>query len=313
VLTVAGTIVDGQAQAGTAGGDTIARLLLDELGKGRIKALVVRIDSPGGSVTASERIRSAILEAKARGLPVVVSMGSVAASGGYWVATAGDMLFAQPSTITGSIGVFGLIPTFQGTLAKLGLSADGVGTTPLSGEPDVYHGTSETFDALIQTGIDSIYRRFTGLVAASRHLPVARVDEIGQGRVWAGTEAQRIGLVDQFGGLDAAIAEAARRAKLDPAKVSPLYIEKEPGWAGRLLATLNRDRSDDSEAVTRDAWTRLAREPQRAIATALADLQTMAGGPAIQARCLECPMSGAPRMPARAGWVTLLLARLGLS
>ncbi|HWL46144.1 MAG TPA: signal peptide peptidase SppA, partial [Sphingomonadaceae bacterium] len=179
VLTVAGTIVDGQAQAGTAGGDTIARLLLDELGKGRIKALVVRIDSPGGSVTASERIRSAILEAKARGLPVVVSMGSVAASGGYWVATAGDMLFAQPSTITGSIGVFGMIPTFQGTLAKLGLSADGVGTTPLSGQPDVYHGTSETFDSLIQTGIDSIYRRFTGLVAASRHLPVARVDEIG--------------------------------------------------------------------------------------------------------------------------------------
>lgn len=313
ILTVAGTIVDGQAAAGTAGSETISRLLLGELAKNRIKALVVRIDSPGGSVTGSERIRSAILEAKAKGLPVIVSMGSVAASGGYWIATTGDILFAQPSTITGSIGVFGLIPTFQGTLAKLGLSADGVKTTPLSGEPDVYRGTSPTFDALIQTGIDSVYRRFTGLVATSRHLSVAQVDAIGQGRVWAGSEAQRIGLVDQFGGIDAAIAEAARRAKLDPAKVSPLYIEKEPGWAKKILATLSRDRRDDGEAAPRDAWTMLAQGPQRDIATALTDLQMMAGGPAIQVRCLECPVTGAPRTQAPAGWMALLLAKLGLS
>jgi len=309
VLTVAGEIVDGKARAGTAGGETIARLLLDELGRNRIKALVVRVDSPGGSVTASERIRTAILEARRKGLPIVVSMGSVAASGGYWVSTTGERIFAEPSTITGSIGVFGLLPTFQGTLAKLGLSTDGVKTTPLSGEPNIYQGTSPTFDALMQTGIEGIYRRFTGLVAAARHLPVARVDEIGQGRVWAGGNARQIGLVDQFGGLDDAIAEAARRARLDPAKVSPLYIEKQPTLASRLLANMTRDRNDGSSSS--DAWTRIAQAPQARIATALADMQLIAAGPAIQARCLECPVGEAPRLP-RAGWATLLLAKLGI-
>jgi len=312
VLTVAGTIVDGHAAAGTAGGETVARLLLNELAKNRIKALVVRIDSPGGSVTASERIHSAIVQAKAKGLPVVVSMGSVAASGGYWVATTGDIIFAEPSTITGSIGVFGLIPTFKGTLQKLGLSVDGVKTTPLSGEPDVYRGTSPTFDSLIQTGIERVYRRFTSLVAASRHMTVADVDAIGQGRVWAGAEAQRIGLVDRFGGLDEAIAEAARRAKLDPAKVSALHIEKEPGWAGKLLATLTRSRPDEeSDSAPHDAWTMIAQRPARDIATALADIQGMAAGPVIQARCLECPVTGAPRMPEK-GWAIPLLTAVGL-
>lgn len=312
VLTVAGDIVDGKAASGVAGGETISQLLLDELGRNRIKALVVRVDSPGGSVTGSERIRSAVLEAKRKGLPVVVSMGSVAASGGYWISTAGDILFAEPSTITGSIGVFGLLPTFQGTLAKLGLSADGVKTTPLSGEPDVYHGTSPMFDALLQTGIESVYRQFTGLVAASRHLPLARVDEIGQGRVWAGGTARQLGLVDQFGGLDEAIAEAARRAKLDPKAVSPLYIEKQPSRIARLLAGLMRSgQSDDSEAS--DVWTRFGRQPEARIAAALGEFQRMAEGPAIQVRCLECPVAtGAPPAPRLPGWGALLLAKLGL-
>jgi protease-4 len=309
VLTVAGNIVDGRAGPGSAGGDTIAKLLLDSLAENKLKALVVRIDSPGGSASASERIRSAILEAHRRGLPVVVSMGTVAASGGYWVATAGDMIFAEPSTITGSIGVFGILPTFQGALAKLGLSADGIRTTPLSGQPDIFRGTSPEFDALIQTSINGTYRRFTGLVAASRHLPIARVDQIAQGRVWDGGSARRLGLVDQFGGLEAAVAEAARRAKLDPAKVRPLFIEKQPSFVERAFTGLMRGRSDDTEALATDAFSQIAHRPQRQLAAALADARTLAEGPAVQVRCMECPLPAAPQA-VDVGLAKLLLERL---
>ena len=288
VLTVAGEIVDGQAGPGTAGGDTIAGLLADELARDRIKALVVRVDSPGGSVTGAERIRSAILAAKAKGLPVVVSMGSVAASGGYWVSTPADRIFAEPSTITGSIGVFGIIPTFQGTLAKLGLSADGIKTTPLSGEPDVLRGTSGKFDQLVQLGVEDIYKRFVGLVSQSRRLAPEKVDEIGQGRVWAGGTARQIGLVDQFGSLDEAIADAARRAKLDPKDAKPLFIERELNPFEKFLrdATLADDESAD--VVARDPWTRAARQPQQIAMRAMDDATRILSGPAIQIRCIEC-------------------------
>jgi protease-4 len=311
ILTIAGTIVDGEAPPGTAGGDTIAKLLLEELARDRIKALVVRIDSPGGSVTGSERIRAAIAQAKAKGLPVIVSMGSLAASGGYWVTTPADRIFAEPSTITGSIGVFGIIPTFPGTLEKLGLSADGVKTTPLSGEPDVLRGTSPEFDRLIQLGIEDIYRRFTGLVSQSRGLPLARVDQIGQGRVWAGASAKQIGLIDAFGSLDDAIAEAARRAKLDPAKVRPIFIEREPNPWKKLATDLLAPKPEDDTAA-RDPWTRVARRPEAVLAQALADARSVAMGPAIQIRCLECPTSPASSGGRVTSLGQLLLDRLGL-
>jgi len=312
VLTVAGDLVDGKAAAGSAGGDTVSRLLLDELARNRIKALVVRVDSPGGSVSASERIRSAILEAKRQKLPIVVSMGSVAASGGYWISTAGDRIFAEPSTITGSIGVFGIIPTFEKSLGKIGLSADGVKTTPLSGEPDVLRGTSAEFDRLVQLGVENVYRRFTDLVAQSRHLTPARVDEIGQGRVWAGGTARQIGLVDQFGGLDDAIAAAARLAKLDPAKVHPLFIEKQPGWLSQLLASYAHkdDGSGDGEAQARDPYARVATRPDRILAGALADAERITSGSTIQARCLSCPPSRPPQPSGQTA--RTLLGLLGL-
>jgi protease-4 len=137
VLTVAGEIVDGKGGPGTAAGDTVTAALLKGLATKRLKALVVRVDSPGGSAMASEQIRQAIVQAKGQGLPVVVSMGSLAASGGYWVSTAGDTIFAEPNTITGSIGIFGIIPSFENSLAKIGVTSDGVATTPLTGQPDV--------------------------------------------------------------------------------------------------------------------------------------------------------------------------------
>ncbi|WP_116091274.1 signal peptide peptidase SppA [Sphingomonas crusticola] len=311
VVTIAGDIIDGTAGPGRAGGETIARLLGEELGKRRIKALVVRVDSPGGSVTGSERIRSAILAAKAQGLPVIVSMGSVAASGGYWVSTPATTIFAEPSTITGSIGVFGIIPTFAGSLQKLGLSADGVATTPLSGQPDVYRGTTPAFDALVQTGIENIYARFTGLVARSRRLTPQRVDEIGQGHVWAGGVARQIGLVDRFGSLNDAIAFAARAANLTGADAQPRWIEQQPnGWKA-LLRDWTQKRDSDSDAAV-DPWTRMAHRPQELLARALADAQALAYGPAIQVRCIECGVAEPARIPARASIGALLAKQIGL-
>ena len=258
VLTVAGDIVDGEAGPGTAGGDTISDLLLTALDQRNLKALVVRVDSPGGSVMASERIRSAIMQAKEDGLPVVVSMGNVAASGGYWVSTPGDVIFAEPETITGSIGVFGILPSFEGTLAKMGITTDGVRTTPLSGQPDIAGGTTPEFDQIMQLGVEDIYRRFVGLVARARNKTPQQIDAIAQGRVWDGGTARQIGLVDRFGGLEDAIAEAARRAKLDPAKARAYRIEKAPDpWTEWLEALAERE-SDDATAprdmLARQAW-----------------------------------------------------------
>src|SRR5919112_1733068 len=213
VVTIAGMIIDGKAGPGTAGGDTIAKQIEDGIWTKSVKALVVRVDSPGGSVLASERIRQALLEAKGKKIPVVVSMGSVAASGGYWVSTPANFIYAEPSTITGSIGVFGVLPSFQGTLKKLGIGADGVKTTPLSGEPDLLKGPSPQASQLLQTGVESIYGRFLSIVAQARHKTPQEIDQIAQGRVWDGGTARQLGLVDGFGGMEEAVAKAGQPAR----------------------------------------------------------------------------------------------------
>lgn len=288
VLTVAGDIVDGKADAGTAGGDTIAKLLNDGLETKNLKALVVRVDSPGGSALASEVIRTAIGRAKAKGLPVVVSMGGVAASGGYWVATAGDTIFAEPSTITGSIGIFGVLPSFENSLAKIGISTDGVRTTPLSGQPDLAGGFNQQVDSLFQAGIEHGYRQFLERVAQARRKTVAQVDEIAQGRVWDGGTARQIGLVDRFGGLDDAIAEAARRAKLDPANIHAEYLEKKPDWWAELFASFARKNDDDEASAGGDVYSHIAAQRRAVFAQAVGDARRLATGAAVQARCLEC-------------------------
>ena len=294
VLTVAGDIVDGEAGPGTAAGDTISGLLLTALSEQKLKALVVRVDSPGGSVMASEKIRSAILQAKAAGMPVVVSMGNVAASGGYWVSTPADLIFAEPGTITGSIGVFGIIPSFEGTLAKMGITTDGVRTTPLSGQPDVTGGTTPEFDRIMQLGVEDIYRRFVGIVAQSRRKSPQAVDAIAQGRVWDGATARQLGLVDRFGGLDDAIAEAARRAKIDPAKARPYYIEKQPDkWAQWVESFADYNR-DDARAP-RDMLARQSLLQRQWAGQAIADVKAMISGAGVRADCLECRGYGAPR------------------
>ena len=292
IVTVAGMIVDGKAGPGTAGGDTIADEIQDGINKG-IKALVVRVDSPGGSVLASERIRQAELAAKAKKIPVVVSMGSVAASGGYWVSTPADFIYAEPSTITGSIGVFGVLPSFQGTLKKLGVGADGVKTTPLSGEPDLFKGPSPEASQLIQTGVEAMYGRFLGVVAAARHKTPQQVDQIAQGRVWDGGTARQLGLVDGFGGIDDAIAKAAQLAGLGNER-GVRYLEPQESFRDRLIDAIAQNGEDDTSAPA-DAFATLARQPEQQLASVLAEVHSIISGPSIQARCLECP----PVAPAR--------------
>ncbi|TXC67772.1 signal peptide peptidase SppA [Sphingorhabdus soli] len=288
VVPVVGTIVDGKAGAGTAGGTTIATQILDVVARGDAKAIVLRVDSPGGSALASEEIRQALMSARAKGLPVVVSMANVAASGGFWVSTASDRIFAEPDTITGSIGVFGIIPTFSGSLDKLGIGADGVTTTPLSGQPDIFGGTSEQFDRVVQASIENIYGKFTGIVAANRKLPVERVREIAEGRVWSGGAARQLGLIDAFGGLDEAMAAAAKLAKLDPAKVHATYYEPQPDAFAAMLADLFASDQDD-EPEARGMLAVLGARHTLLAARAVSDVERLvAEGGSVQADCFEC-------------------------
>lgn len=294
VVHVSGDIVDGTAGPGSAGGDSVAALIDSAVQDLDAKAIVLRIDSPGGSAMASERIRLAAMEARKAKVPVVVSMGNVAASGGYWVAMAGEKIFAEPSTITGSIGVFGVVPTFEKTLARYGVNSDGVKTTELSGQPDILGGINDTGDAMLQTAVEDIYRRFTGLVATTRKLPQARVDEIAQGRVWAGGDARQLGLIDAFGSLDDAIADAAKRAGLEMADVAIIHVDEEPDWFSSLFSARATARP-----AARDFASRILAIRQGEAAAMMRDALRVASGPAVQVRCMACP-SSAPVAPPRA-------------
>jgi protease IV len=312
VITVAGEIVDGEAGPGTAAGDTVSDLIYDALDKKDLKALVLRVDSPGGSVLASEKIRLAVAEAKAQKLPVIVSMANVAASGGYWVSTPADMIFAEPSTITGSIGIFGIVPSAEKALAKIGITSDGVKTTPLSGEPDVLGGVDPQFHRIAQSAIEKGYRDFLGRVALSRKKTPEQVDAIGQGRVWAGGTARQIGLVDRFGGMDEALAEAAKRAGLKAGEWHADYLEPEPGFLSSLFqetAVAHHQTAAPMDIFARSAW-----EQQMAWRRMGADLQSLGQATGAQARCLECgAIAGVWNMPSGPqdqGWIAAILKLL---
>lgn len=305
VVTIAGTIVDGEAGPGTAAGDTISGLIYDALDNKDLKALVVRVDSPGGSVTASEKIRLAIASAKAKKIPVIVSMANLAASGGYWVSLPADVIFAEPSTITGSIGIFGVIPSAQAGLAKIGVNADGVKTTALSGEPDVLGGFSPEFDRVAQSAIENGYREFITRVATARKKTPEQVDAIAQGRVWAGGTARQIGLVDRYGGMDDAFAEAAKRAGLKADGWHAVYIEPQPSFAGALLGGLMPKRA--SVAAPMDIFAQAAWQQQLFVQRVAADLDMLTGVKGVQARCLECADFTPPTTPkADGGWLSVL-------
>ena len=226
VVVAQGEIVPGEQPPGRIGGQSTAQLVRAAREDAKVKAIVLRVNSPGGETHASELIRREVAQARTAGKPVVVSMGDVAASGGYWISMDADEIWAQPTTITGSIGIFGLFVTVPETLAKLGIHTDGVGTTPLAGTLDIRRPLSPQLETILNSVIMRGYREFIGKVASSRKQTPEQIDSIAQGRVWSGSQAQDRGLVDKLGGLDDAIAAAATRAKLGK-DFSVRYVERE--------------------------------------------------------------------------------------
>ncbi len=236
LVVVQGDIVDGAGEFGQAGGDTISDLLDEVRRDDDVAAVVLRINTPGGSVWAAEQIRRAVRNLRDDGKPVVASMSTLAASGGYWVAMDTAEIWAHDTTITGSIGVFGMIPTIDQTLQKLGVYTDGVGTTPLAGAFRIDRPLTPAVETIIQSGIEKIYRDFTEGVAAARRLPVEEVDRIARGRVWSGIDAKEIGLVDKIGDLQQAADAAAQLAGLAPGDYTLDERFPDRGFANQLLS-----------------------------------------------------------------------------
>ncbi len=236
VIVAAGEILDGEQPPGTIGGDSTARLIRQARLDKDIQAVVLRVDSPGGSVLASEHIYRELQALRAAGKPVVVSMGDLAASGGYYISAPADEIWASPATLTGSIGIFAIIPTIDKTLGKVGVNVDGVGTTPLAAETRIDRPLGTEARALLQSEIERGYAVFLDRVAAGRRKTPDQVNEIAQGRVWAGVDAKRLGLVDQLGSFDDATQAAARRAKLTDYAVE--FIEPELTWPEQLVLQL---------------------------------------------------------------------------
>ena len=226
IVVASGTILNGSQPPGTIGGDSTAALLREARTDDSVRAVVLRVDSPGGSAFASEIIAQEIMALQAAGKPVVASMSSVAASGGYWISVVADRVIASPATITGSIGVIGMFPTFQRTLGAIGIASDGVGTTPWSGELRGDREMSGHARQLFQIAIDQEYAQFVGNVAKHRNLEPEYVDSIAQGQVWIGSDALDKGLIDELGTLDDAVRVAASLAELEEGEYRQEIIQQ---------------------------------------------------------------------------------------
>ena len=216
-----GEILTGTQKSNAIGGDSFSKLLVKALNNKRVQAVVIRLDTPGGSAFASEKIRQHILDLKIAGKTVVVSMGSVSASGGYWIASAADHIVASPTTLTGSIGIFGLFASAEKALNKIGIYNDGVATTPLAGI-DPTRPLDPEFASIMQIGIERGYQQFLSVVSEGRAMSLEQVDKVAQGRVWTGVDAKSLGLVDELGDLQDAIKSAATLANLDSYQVTPI-------------------------------------------------------------------------------------------
>lgn len=236
IIIASGEIQNGTQPPGTIGGDSVAYLLRKARNDDSVKAVVLRVDSPGGSTFASEVIRNEVDEIKAAGKPVVVSMSSLAASGGYWISMTADRIYATQYTITGSIGVLGMFPTFQRSLETVGITTDGIGSTVWAGEFRGDREMSEDAKALFQVVINKTYDKFISNVAQYRDIDKGEVDRIAQGQVWTGNEALENGLIDEIGNIDEAIAAAAELADLDD--YGRKYFDKEMSPGEQLLVDM---------------------------------------------------------------------------
>jgi protease IV len=240
IVVAAGDILDGRQPPGSIGGESTADLLRQARYDTAVKAVVLRVDSPGGSMFASEQILREVQALRKAGKPVIVSMSTYAASGGYYISAAANQIFASPTTLTGSIGVFSVVPTFQRTLDKLGVKVDGIGTTPLAGDLRVDRALTPASRQILQSSVDHAYSEFLRRVADGRKKTVEDIDKIAQGRVWAGVDAQRIGLVDHLGGLKDATDAVAKLAELG-GDYQVQYIEPELTLREQLLMQLRSE------------------------------------------------------------------------
>ncbi|MCR6674317.1 signal peptide peptidase SppA [Escherichia marmotae] len=236
VVFANGAIMDGEETQGNVGGDTTAAQIRDARLDPKVKAIVLRVNSPGGSVTASEVIRSELAAARAAGKPVVVSMGGMAASGGYWISTPANYIVANPSTLTGSIGIFGVITTVENSLDSIGVHTDGVSTSPLA-DVSITKALPPEAQQMMQLSIENGYKRFITLVADSRNSTPEQIDKIAQGHVWTGQDAKANGLVDSLGDFDDAVAKAAELAKMKQWHLE--YYVDEPTFFDKVMDNMS--------------------------------------------------------------------------
>ncbi|MDX1733044.1 MAG: S49 family peptidase, partial [Halioglobus sp.] len=285
VITAQGNILPGDQPPGVIGGDSLARLIRSTADKDGVGAIVLRINSGGGSMFASEVIRQQVLYAQKKEIPVVVSMGAVAASGGYYIAAPADEIWATPGTITGSIGVFAAFPTFEQLLQRAGVYTDGVGTTELAGSLRADRPLSPDLAEALNSGIDFAYRKFLGVVADGRGLSVERVDELGQGRVWSAGDAFDAGLVDNVGSLAEAVVSAAALAGLDDYEVD--YTELPLSPRDQILKQLANVTAGSGVTQAVGAGAVLGRL-LRPVQEAVGELQLLQDPRHLYMRCIGC-------------------------
>ena len=260
VIFANGAIMDGEETPGNVGGDTTAAQIRDARLDPKVKAIVLRVNSPGGSVSASEVIREELAAAKAAGKPVVVSMGGMAASGGYWISTPADYIVANPSTLTGSIGIFGVITTVENSLDSIGVHTDGVSTSPLA-DVSITRALPPEAQQMMQLSIENGYKRFITLVADARHSTPEQIDKIAQGHVWTGQDAKANGLVDSLGDFDDAVAKAAELAKVKQWHLE--YYVDEPTFFDKVMDNM----SGSVRAMLPDAFQAMLPAPLASVAS----------------------------------------------
>ena len=278
VIVASGNILDGDHPPGQVGGDSVARLIREARTEDDIKAIVVRIDSPGGSASASELIRNELALTQAAGKPVVASFSGVAASGGYWIASTANRIFATETTITGSIGVFSIFPTAEQTLNKLGIKSDGVGTTSLSDAFDFTRSLNPMFAKALQISVDHTYDKFIALVSEGRGMTREAVDAIAQGRVWTGAQGLEHGLVDAIGGIDDALASAATLAGLDDYDL--VYLEKRLTAQEQILQQLLNSKLMTGSALSSSIMSKMYRD--------IGFVSDLIEKPGVYLHCVSC-------------------------
>jgi protease-4 len=281
IVPVEGTLVPGESEEGMAGSDTIADYIESALEAEDLAAIVLRVNSPGGSVFASDQIRRKLFEVRERGIPLVVSMGSVAASGGYWIAAEADEIWALPTTITGSIGAFSAFPTIEGVLDYLGVTVDGLGTTALAGAASFERGLSPEMASIVQALSIGAYDDFVQLVATGRGMSRDAVEQVADGLVWTGQEAAKNGLVDDLGGLEQAVAAAASLAGVEQWRTRRTSVP--PSFESLFIEELSR--SLTQSVLPKGAWFQALANSFTPVVKSVSSLRDPAH---LYVQCLSC-------------------------